>query len=191
MKYVISRYNQDIDWLKDYSDDVVIYDRSEQPVEGAIKSPNIGSDLYDKFTFIIDNYDNLPDIAVYTKANLFKYITPEEFDLVKDTTKFTPLLTQNHKTYMPVCFYKNGMYYEINNRWYLAAHPARTDILGQLGLRDLDYLAFAPGSNYIVPKENILKHSKKFYEKLRSTLEWSVYPGEAQMLERSLYYLWL
>jgi hypothetical protein len=54
----------------------------------------------------------------------------------------------------------------------------------------MEYLPFAPGSNYILPKENILKHSKDHYQKLRSFLEWDVYPGEAQILERGLYTLW-
>ena len=75
MKYVLSRYNHDIDWLTNYTDDYVLYDRSETPAKEAIVVPNIGSDWYDKFSFIIDNYENLPDVAVYTKANIFKYIT--------------------------------------------------------------------------------------------------------------------
>lgn len=195
MKYVVSRYNHDISWLYKYTLDYVIYDRSFTPIEGAIVVPNIGSDIYDKFTFIISHYDNLPDVAVYTKANLFKYISQEEFDKVKDNTTFTPLLTQNHKTYMPVCYYKDGIYYEINNRWFLnvhpVSHPARADELySLLGIEKLEYIPFAPGSNYILPRENILKHSKKFYEKLRAYLEWTMYPGEAQIMERGLYTLW-
>lgn len=195
MKWIISRYNHDMSYLKDYTDDYVLYDRSETPIEGAIVVPNIGSDIYDKLTYIIDNYDNLPDVAIYTKANIFKYITPEEFDKIKDNKIFTPILTQGHKVYEPICRYVDGMYEEINNRWYLATHPCKSDhtemeLMMILGLSDKQYLKFAPGSNYIVPKENILKHSKEFYKKLRSYLEWDVYPGEAQLMERGLYYLW-
>lgn len=191
-KYVISRYNHDISWLADYTNDVVIYDRSENPVPNAIIVPNIGSDIYDKFTYIIENYDNLPEVAVYTKANIFKYITKEEFDKVKDKKTFTPLLTQHHKTYMPVCYYKDGMYYEINNYFYLNAHPAKyaEEIKEIFKMNKREYNAFSPGSNYILPKENILKHPKALYEKLRSYLDWAVYPGDAQLLERNLYYLW-
>lgn len=194
MKYIVSRYGHDISWLEDYTKDYVLYDRSEEPLEGSIIVPNIGSDIYDKLSYIIDNYDNLPDVAVYTKANLFKYITKEEFDEVKDNKTFTPLLTQNHKVYEPVCRYVDGMYEEVNNRWYLATHPCKNEtreleLMVMLGLSDKGYVQFAPGSNYIIPKENILKHPKVFYEKLRSYLEWDVYPGEAQILERGLYYL--
>lgn len=201
MKYILSRYNHDISWLKDYTtdwvNDVVLYDRSEDPIEWAIKVPNIGSDLYDKFTYIIDNYDNLPDVAVYTKCNLFKYITKEEFDEVKDNKTFTPLLTKNHKVYDnadgPVCFYDNtGMFNEVNNYWYLYPHPAKfaPPILEFFKMKERLYNQFAPGSNYILPKENILKHPKALYEQLRGYLDWDVYPGDAQLLERNLYYLW-
>lgn len=197
MKYIVSRYNHDISWLKDYTEDITLYDRSEEKAPDSIPMENIGSDLYDKFTYIIDNYDNLPDVAVYTKANLFKYISPEEFALVKDNKTFTPLLTKNHKVYSdehgPVCFYDgNGMFNEVNNYWYLYPHPAKFAplIIDMFKMSNRFYNTFAPGSNYILPKENILKHSKETYEKLRSWIDWDVYPGDCQLLERNLYYLW-
>ena len=40
MKWILSRFNHDISYLKDYTDDYVIYDRSPEPVEGAIVVPN-------------------------------------------------------------------------------------------------------------------------------------------------------
>lgn len=199
MKYIISRYNHDISWIEKYTKDYVLYDRSPEPVNGAIVVPNIGSDIYDKFTYIIDNYDNLPDVAVYTKANIFKYISEDEFDSIKDNNTFTPILTQNHRTYSDsegvVCFYEDGMYCERNDFWYLREHPTKTvnssrELKKILDLEGKPYLKFAPGSNYILPKKNILKHPKDLYEKLRQYLEWNVYPGEAQLIERGLYYLW-
>ena len=199
MKYVISRYNHDLSWLKDYTTDYVLYDRSDEPLEGSIITPNIGTDIYDKFTWIIENYDNLPDVVCLIKANLFKYISKEEFDKVKDSKSFTPLLTQGHKTYSDgsgeVCFYKDGIYWERNDSWYLMEHRtknlATTDQLRDLlRIRDLKYIPFAPGSNYILTKENIKQHSKEDYILLRSFLDWAVYPGEAQLIERGLYLLW-
>lgn len=179
-------------WLKEYTDDYVLYDRSEVPIEGSIVVPNIGSDIYDKFTYIIDNYDNLPEIAIYTKANIFKYITKEEFDLIKDNKTFTPILSQKHKTYFPICYYKNNLFHEINNYWYLkkGKNKKRKELIKLLGIKYKLYLAFAPGSNYIVPRENILKHPKEFYIKLREFLASEIYPEEAYIIERSLYYLW-
>lgn len=204
MQYVISRYNHDLSWLSEYTTDAIIYDRSEKPLDGSIIVPNLGSDIYDKFTFIIDNYDNLPDVTCLIKANLFKYITKEEFDLVKDNKTFTPLLTMNHKTYNdahgPICFYHQGIYWEINNFWYLGSHRCKDnsdthnfapkELVQMLGMDKLLYVPFAPGSNYILDRGTILKHPNSLYEKLRSYLDWTIYPGEAMIIERGLYTLW-
>jgi len=197
MKYIISRYNQPLDWLKEYTDNYVLYDRSEEPLPNSIVVPNVGSDIYDKLTYIIDNYDNLPDVAVYTKANLFKYISKEEYDIIKENRTFTPILTQHHRTYADewsqVCYYEHGVYYERNDAWYLASHQAHRpfELMAALRIRHLKYVPFAPGSNYILPKENILKHSKDFYSYLRDFLAYDTYPGEAMIMERGLYLLWL
>lgn len=193
MKYILSRYNHDLDWLKEYTDDYVLYDRSEKPLDGSIVVPNIGSDLYDKFTYIIDNYDSLPDVAVYTKANLFKYITKEEFDVVKDNKTFTPIFTKNHQEKPGVSYYKDDIYWEVNNLWYLGAHPITHDpyeLMEFTGIGGMEHVPFAPGSNYTLTKEDILKHPLGFYIKLKSYLEDAIYPGEAMIIERSLYTIW-
>jgi len=217
MKYVVSRYNHDYSWLAEYTDDVVMYDRSETPASNSIVVPNIGTDILDKFNFIIDNYDNLPDVAVYTKCNLFKYMSKLEFDKVKDNKTFTPLLTQGHMEVLcdaemcrqqgwempkPFSYYKDGMYYELNYPAFLKHHPTKDPqwcyadtfrgfpLLKLLGIDKMEYTPFAPGSNYILPKENILKHPKSFYEELRSYLEWDRYPGESMIIERALYTIW-
>lgn len=199
MKYVVSRYNQPIEWLSDYTEECIIYDRSEDKIKWAIPTENIGSDIYDKFTFIIDYYDDLPEVAVYTKANLFKYISEEEFKGVCNNGYYTPLLTKHHKTYSDqfgqVCFYKDGIYWERNNMWYLGAHSPKSieaalELMGWLKIKEMFYVPFAPGSNYILTRENIRKHPREFYKKLRSYLEWDKYPGEAMVMERGLHTLW-
>ncbi len=220
-KFIISRYEHNISWVHDYTDDYVLYDRSSVPLENAIVVPNIGSDICDKLSFIIDNYDSLPDVAVYIKANLFDYIKPKEFEKIKDNKTFTPILSKFHKETTidlslinpeevdpiarrlvappfkrPYSFYdQDGMYNELNVFGYINSVQCKSresvvELGKLLGVMELDYVKFAPGSNYILPKENILKHPKEFYEKLRSFIDWAVYPGEAMLIERGLYTIW-
>lgn len=194
-QFIVSRYNQDCGWIAEYAPSMILYDRSEEPIPGSIIVPNLGTDIADKLHYIITNYNNLPPVAIYTKANLMKYITKEEFEKVKDNQTFTPLLTMNHRTYKDdkdkdVCFYKDGIYWEINNMWYLNMHPVKHDpreIQKLLGIDGMEYVPFAPGSNYILTAENIRKHPQDFYIKLYNYLMWAVYPGEAQIIERGLY----
>src|SRR3990167_2328060 len=194
MKIIGSHFKGDCSWIPEETKDYFIFDRSDCGLDPkkVRKVPNIGSDLLDKFTYIVDNYDNLPEVATYIKTNLFKFISTAEYEQVKNNKTFTPLLTFTHKVYMPVCFYQEGIYWEVNNAWYLGAHPAKDPVglMSFLGISNMKYLPFAPGSNYILPKANILKHTKEFYQKLISYIDYDVYPGECHIIERSLYTLW-
>lgn len=200
---MVSNYNADISWILDYTDNYIIYDRSDtdewiKPFnpKKVIKVPNIGWDIYDKFTYIIDNYDHLPDTIILTKGNIFKYITKEEFDGACNNKSFTPLFTKHHATRFPISFYsKDGMYNEINNSWYLGVYPAKyfktyNDFIWRYVKKLPKYVQFGPGSNYLVTKKDILQYPKSFYEQLKKYISYSDHPGEAQIMERILYYLW-
>lgn len=201
MKYLLVNYNFTPSWLLESDLDYLIYDRSEEdtwlaefPKERIIKTKNIGNVDYDKLEYLITQYHTLPDVFLWGKSNLFKYISKEEFNLVKDSTEFTPLLTQHHKTYGDVCFYEEGMYYEVNNSWYLqqfqSKYPSWSEWAKEFDLPDPDYIPFAPGGNYILTKETVHKYPKEFYERMRDTLGYTQLPGEAQLAERSYYLLW-
>jgi len=194
MKIIASNYGADCSWIPKETDDYFIYDRTGCGLPNSVRVPNIGNADYDRLTYIIDNYDNLPEVFILTKSNLFKYITREEFDLVKNNKTFTPLLTQHHKTYEPVCRYVDGMYEETNNSWYVAQFESRYSTYNEwaeeLGLPTPEYLRFAPGGNYIVTKEVIHFHPKELYVKIRDMLGYTQLPAEAQFVERTYFTLW-
>jgi len=190
MRWILNGYHDNKDYQQ-YTDDVVLYDK---------KDLNVGANIYDYMDYIVNNYDNLPEIMLFGKTNMFeRHITKEEFEKVKDNKTLTLLLTQNHRTYSDndgvVCYYENGLYYERNDFWYLREHPTKTvnsknDLVKLLNLTD-KYIGFAPGGCCIVPRENILKHSKEIYQKLKDCTSWHQFPGEAYLIERGLYNLWL
>ena len=202
MKYVLTNYNNTPDWIHEYTDDYLIYDRSDSKEylkdfdqSKIIYVENVGDADYDRLGYIVDNYFDLPEVFLLSKSNLFKFISKEEFDKVKDNTTFTPLLTQNHKVYEPVCRYQDGMYMEINNSWYMLGldwhyFQNYTEFAKAFNLPNPDYLTFAPGGNYILTRENVYKYGLAFYEGLRSILPYCQRPGEAHCIERSLYTIW-
>src|ERR1700761_7220395 len=115
MKYVLTHYQGDWTWVKNYTNDFLIFNRTEEEIPTSIPRENTGDADYDKLTYLIDFYDELPEVFLWSKSNLFKFINREEFEELKDHTSFTPLLTKSHKTYAPVCHYEQGIYWEINN----------------------------------------------------------------------------
>lgn len=195
MKYVLTHYSGDWEWVKEYTDDFLIYNRTNEDIPNSIKRENVGDADYDRLSYLVDNYHDLPDVFLLSKSNLFKYISKEEFELVKDNEVFTPLLTQNHKTYEPICRYEDGIYCEINNSWYLGSVPSKYfhdhhEFARAFNLSSPDYLKFAPGGNYILTRETVHKYGRDFYDELRSILPYCQTPGEAHMIERSLYTIW-
>lgn len=207
MKKILINYNftPDKSWI---GDDYTIYDRSDDGLEHLadfdpakiIKTPNLGQVDYDKLCYLIDNYDNLPDVFLWGKTNLFKYLSKEEYDKVKDNKEFTPLLTQNHNTYADnngvVCYYAGGMYNERNDNWYFNELSSKyvisfNDWCKEFGLiPTLSYIPFAPGGNYILTRDKVHKYSRDFYEKMASLLPHCREPVEACCAERSYYLMW-
>jgi hypothetical protein len=207
MKAFLVNYNFTPDWILKSDLDYFIVDHSDDGIDHLAefdqskirKEDNMGQVDYPKLNYLIDNYDNLPEVFLWGKTNLFKSITPEEYDKVKDNQFFTPLLTQNHPTYSDangvVCYYSGGMYHERNNSWYLNMIPSKYfmsygEFAHEFQLPNPPYLPFAPGGNYILTKEKVYKYSLDYYKKMASFLPYAREPGEAQMCERSYYAMW-
>lgn len=205
MKKILVNYNFTPD--KDFvGDDYLIYDRSDSKdylkdfdQSKIIYTENIGQVDYDKLTYLVDNYNDLPDVFLWGKTNLFKYISHEEYEKVANNKEFTPLLTMGHKTYSDesgvVCEYHNQVYWERNDSWYFNQFQHKytdsfDDWAKMFNLPSPAYVPFAPGGNYILTKEVVHKHPKDFYAKMRDTLPYCIEPVEAQCAERSYYLMW-
>ena len=85
---------------------------------------------------------------------------------------------------------------EINNSWYLSSHGSKFFNSLNHFLSEVfenpeypEYVRFSPGANYIIPRKNILRYNKHFYEEMRKFIGWDVITGEAHIVERALYIL--
>ncbi len=206
---ILVNYCYDPVWLQNYPfSSVTIYDRSDDGVQrdltqyGAVyKTKNLGDVDYDKLGWLIENYDNLPEVFLWSKTNLFKFITEEEWQKVAQNKHFTPLLTKNHKTYSDqfgvVAKYIGEIYAERNDSWYFNAGLDRSgrfnswaDWSKEFGLPNEAFIRFAPGGSYILTADRVRRYSKDFYERMRDTLGYAMHPVEAHLCERSYFYLW-
>lgn len=67
--FVVARYNENVDWLHTEKDHCIIYNKGEKlNIENEILLPNVGRESETYLHYIITNYDNLPDIIIFTQA---------------------------------------------------------------------------------------------------------------------------
>lgn len=211
---LLVNYNFDPqDWWLEYGiDDMTMYDRSDDGVERTFaaktyRTPNIGNVDYDKLGYLVENYDTLPDVFLWGKSNLFKYISKEEFEKVKDNQGFTPLLTQHHQTYLDnslpggglniVSMYRDGMYHErhgiVNTLHTVLSSKHFTDWQSWCEAFNVPFaglIPFPPGGNFILTKERVHRYARDFYREMMDTMDYATTPVEAQFAERSYYLLW-
>jgi len=140
---VVSNHsNHDLEWLKmtyDYGfspENTLIYDRTPDNFPNKSKidhlgkvvpSPNVGSNPYDIGRFIVDHYDNLPDMMIHIKGNLFQketdegtfaYTTKEKFIYALKANWFVPLDGGSHiANYFPNLV--NNNFYSLPIEWEL------------------------------------------------------------------------
>lgn len=209
MKAILVNYNYNPAWLLDYPElEVTIYDRSDDVVDrdltqyGAVyKTQNKGDVDYDKLSYLIENYDNLPDIFLWSKSNIHKFISDEDLREALKTQGFKPLLKPDHRIYSdkvgPVNKYIGSIYGERNNSWFFYAGLDTSgrfrnwsDWCVTFGLPREEFIPFAPGGSYILTRETVRKHSKDTYEAMRDILPYAMHPVEAHCCERSYYLLW-
>lgn len=73
---VVARYNEDTEWLKPFSQHVYIQNKGDETTipsylkPNVVNIPNIGLDQYCYLNYIVNHYDNLPNIVIFTQAGL-------------------------------------------------------------------------------------------------------------------------
>lgn len=205
---ILVNYNYTPDWLLKYSDlKVTLYDRSDDGIErdltrfgSVFKTENIGDVDFDKLSYLVENYDNLPEVFLWGKSNIHKYVDEKTLKSALRAGVFQPLLKYDHQTYSDrigvVCRYHLNMYEERADSWFFnnpdlsTRCPSWAAWIAKLHLPGSHFIPFAPGGNYVLTRERVHRYGRDFYEKLRDTLPHAVHPAEAHAAERSYYLLW-
>lgn len=204
---ILVNYNFTPDWLSRYPElEVTLYDRSDDGIErdltkyGAVfKTENIGDADFDKLSWLVENYDKLPDIFLWGKSNMFKFVDEASFKKALEKREFAPLLKQDHETYSDkfgvVCKYEGGIYKERADSWFFNAtipmyFKTWEEWCLHFGLPREAFIPFAPGGNYLLTRERVHRYSRDYYAEMRDTLPHVQRPAEAQAAERSYYLLW-
>ena len=159
-KVVVSKYEENIDWVTQIKHDVIIYDKSYNPIHNSIPRPNIGREAETLLHYIITHYDNLPDITIFLqgdpRSNPISYTYEEVVETINkdyNVDKAETILTWQGKS--------------IINDYFLSNVPI---LINKLFENIDEIVNYSSGVQYILPRHVILNRPLDFYILLHSQL---------------------
>lgn len=207
--FCISFYEGDLDLLKYSGGSHVVYFKGEENratyeafADGPKQFlPNVGFNIFTYLTYILDHYDRLPPVVVFCKNSIYpRHVKEEVFARIVARNVFTPIVDRDYwnRLAFPVSVLCGDMdYLELNDEHYVLGREGKyfsrfADFYAFVfsGVDKPTYVKFAPGANYVVPRENILLRSRSFYENLRLFVAHGQHSLESYFVERLLEAIW-
>lgn len=74
---VVAKYREDGAWTRDLGLPVLVYDKSGDPLPGAIPLPNLGREAHTYLQHILTHYPDFPDCTAFVQGNPFAHLDPE------------------------------------------------------------------------------------------------------------------
>jgi len=173
---VVARYNENIDWTKDFSN-VIIYNKgSPLDIQNEIILNNVGKEGHTYYTYICEHYEKLNDYTIFLQGNPFDH-SPDIVSLLNHytTNKLNidfNFLSPDIKCYLSGCHHHSGL--PLIDVYEKLFNKKKTNM----------EFVFGGGAQFIVSKSNILKKPKSFYLKIVQMLENDINPIEGFVIER-------
>jgi hypothetical protein len=193
---VIARYNEDISWSNGYPR--LIFNKGER-IEGLseneqIMLPNVGREAHTYLTYIVSNYENLPECVLFCQGRIDdhlgscsveSYVNPD-YDFIANRFCY---IKEWDATSGRLKHY--GTWLEMLNQGKLKASPLTYvewfEKVLHMPLGEATF--YSPGAIFCVASRNIRKRHVGFYRKLLAHLTHHSNPEEAHYLERSWFYI--
>lgn len=199
---VVSRFNEDLDWLKKWKDEfeIIVYNKGEK-IDALdylyIELPNYGRESHTYLYHIVNNYHNLHDNTVFIQGdisnigvnvhkNLMQYIVDiEKYGFSANNIGFFNENIWNNINFIDNPKYKN----EIETGFLkLSKKSFKEYVIEHLGkLPKLTPVSWC--GCFGVSKEYIHSRPKKFYEKLLKSIPEYHTPEESHFIERMWAYI--
>jgi hypothetical protein len=169
LKYeiIVSRYNENIDWVKKYNN-CKVYNKGKNFDGNYIKLDNKGRESHTYLHHIVKNYHNLADYTIFTQGNPFDH-SPNFFDTVNGliSNGFEKNFGWISEKIIEGDFeYKREPY-----TWpgFPSLRFAYEFVFGDEPKEET--FLFGAGAQFYVSKENILARPIGFYQKIYDLLE--------------------
>jgi hypothetical protein len=163
---VVNHYQHDTSWINRLNYPAVVYNKNPSDFDKYTKNlPNVGFDSIVYFTYIIENYDNLPDYVCFLQDDPFFHC----MDVIQIVNNFA-----FDREFVPM----GTSYYLGAHDWVMSETYAE-----RVALPFARPLKMITSCQSIISKNKILTRSKEFYQLLISTIDKTVKCPENYAIE--------
>jgi hypothetical protein len=197
--FVVARYQEDIRWLSPIMKECIIYNKGfPLHLENEVLLKNVGRESDTYLQFIIRNYENLPDVVVFTQGNIKDHIPTDNIKFLLELKSQAqqqgvskPMAHYIQEEYSPW----NPEFNKIETRYMLPDcykdYPKtfREWFTQTLRPNYPNPLMFFSKGLFAVRKDKIRKHSLDYYKNLISHVNHNINPVEGHFFERAWFYV--
>jgi hypothetical protein len=209
---VVSKYNEDINWVKDLPYNTIVYDKyvnqyypqNPNVTYKTLRNKPLGREAHTYFYHIVNNYENIADLTVFLQGDPWSHCENLLEYLKLEPSETTPISSINRIGYEKWAMSRGHKMEELPrimerlkplNHQLFVANCGSTEFYRWNfifeGYPPPNSLVYAYGAQYIVPKRRILQHPITFYKRLLNAIsdERNAYEIDAWGMEKMFFYL--
>ena len=200
-KIVVARYNEDIAWLNNEMTNCIIYNKGNKlNIQNEILLENVGRESETYLHYIVTNYDNLPDVVVFTQARISDHKGVDDINLLINI-KNEALNNVKSQNFLIHNDFGNNIYFD--KEWNLRhdGYFLKDNYKNNIPITFLEWFKSNININYpnpiymyvnsifAVKKECIINKPIEYYKRLILEVNHHINPTEGHFFERSWYYI--
>jgi hypothetical protein len=151
-------YKPYCEWIKKITHDVIVYDKSDSPIENSIPRPNIGREGETFLYHIIKNYYNLYDLTIFIQAD------PRSNPVTYTYDEVITEINKNHEEKLKTILTWEGIC-NMKEYWLKSCL-----VLNNILFDTDEIVKYSSGVQYVIPKNVILNRPLELYEILHNQI---------------------
>lgn len=192
-RLVVARYNEGVGWV-DAFENCTIYNKGRDDLAArhrsiSVRLPNVGREAHSYIHHIIENYDSLEDILIFSQGAYRPHANYEPTEFKRRATELGDLgfsvnlgdingfVGSNARSFV---LKWHGVDLHTKEPYDLGTWWERTT--GEPWVRSRSVFW---GATFSVRRDFILRRSKESYQRILKTLDWCTNPMEAHFCERA------
>ena len=192
---VISRYNEDINWLYSFKDISLIYNKGSNNINlnlfNVVQLKNVGRESHTYLYHIVNNYEKLAKNTIFFQGNINDHKVLNISDYINNnsiTAHFENIPFDKLKNKIE---HKGKWEKEYNNglmlKEILTPYEWLKNVIGIVFEENIDIIKVVWGANFAVSRDLIRSKPKSFYQNILRYIEHHVNPELGHYIERSWY----